>query len=71
MINKILRWGGVLCIMLGATFVTLNLQPLNVIFLSLGTFMYLIYAWLTKDWALVVLNMFLFLIYIIGVLIRI
>ena len=71
MINKILRWGGVLFIMIGATFVAFNIQPYSVISLNLGTLLYLIYAYKTKDWALFILNVFLFLIYGIGVYIRI
>jgi len=71
MINIILRWGGVFCIMLGATFVTFNIQPFSVIFLSLGTFLYLIYAYIVKDWALFIMNMFLFLVYGVGVFIRV
>jgi len=71
MINNILKWSGVFFICLGATLVTFDIQPYNVISLNLGTLFYTIYAIRTKDAALLVLNLFLFSIYGAGVLMRI
>ncbi len=71
MINTTLKWFGVFFICLGATLVTFDIQPYNVICLNLGTLSYTIYAIRTKDAALFVLNLFLFSIYGAGVLMRI
>ena len=71
MINNTLKWVGVFFICAGATLVTLDIQPYNVICLNLGTLSYTIFAIRTKDTALLVLNLFLFSIYGTGVLMRI
>jgi len=71
MINNILKWSGVFFICAGATLVTLDIQPYNVICLNMGTLFYTIYAIRVRDAALLVLNLFLFSIYGAGVLMRI
>lgn len=57
--------------LLGATLTALGLDPQNIIFLNLGSILYLYWSLSVKDWNLVAVNAGLLGIYVVGAGIRI
>ena len=66
MFNNMLKWGGMLSVVLGALATSFRIDPVNIYLLNLGALLYLIWAVRIREWNLIVVNAVLLLIYIIG-----
>lgn len=64
--DKVLKWSGMLCVVLGALATSFRIDPVNIYLLNLGALLYLIWAVRIREWNLIVVNAVLLLIYIIG-----
>ncbi len=64
--DKVLKWGGMLCVVLGALATSFRIDPVNIYLLNLGALLYLIWAVRIREWNLIVVNAVLLLIYVIG-----
>lgn len=56
--------------LVGALFTALAWDPMNILFLNLGSLLYLFWAYRVRDWNLVAVNAGLLTIYVIGAIIR-
>jgi hypothetical protein len=65
-LDKVLKWSGMLCVVLGALATSFRIDPVNIYLLNLGALLYLIWAVRIREWNLIVVNAVLLLIYIIG-----
>lgn len=70
MLNSILKWSACFITLAGALATSLQIDPLNIYLLNLGSILYLIWSVRIKEASLVVINAGLLLIYIVGVLHR-
>ena len=66
MINNVLKYVGMIAVILGAILTSLRIDPANIFFLNLGALAYLIWAIRIKEWNLVAVNGVLLAIYIVG-----
>ena len=66
MINTILKWSGCATVSLGALFTSLRVDPLNIYFLNLGAFLYLVWSIRMREANLIVVNAVLLALYVIG-----
>ena len=64
--DKVLKWSGMLCVVLGALATSFRIDPVNIYLLNLGALLYLIWAVRIREWNLIVVNAVLLLIYVIG-----
>ena len=64
------KWAGTFITLIGAVLTTLAIDPINIYFLNIGSILFLIWAFLIKDKAMIAVNAGLLTIYIIGVTIR-
>ncbi len=64
------KWAGTFVTLIGAVLTTLAIDPINIYFLNIGSILFLIWAFLIKDKAMIAVNAGLLTIYIIGVTIR-
>lgn len=64
------KWAATIVILLGAVLTSLNVYPYSAIALNLGAFLYLIWAILIKDLAMITVNGGLLLIYTVGLAIK-
>lgn len=67
----ILKWVATFVTLAGSMCVALSIDPLNVILLNIGAFLFLIWGILIKEKAMICVNAGLLSIYIIGLLLRI
>lgn len=67
--NKI-KWIATVITLCGAVATALMFDPLNIWLLNIGAFLFLIWGFLIKDRAMIVVNAGLLLIYLIGIGIR-
>jgi hypothetical protein len=65
-INTVLKWTACAATLVGAACTALNVYPLNIALLNLGSVLYLMWAVRIREWNLIVVNAVLLLIYIIG-----
>jgi len=65
------KWLGTLVTLLGALATALMFDPLNVWLLNLGALLFLIWAFMIKEKAMIVVNAGLLTIYIIGLVVRV
>jgi hypothetical protein len=65
-LDKVLKWSGMLCVVLGALATSFRIDPVNIYLLNLGALLYLIWAVRIREWNLIVVNAVLLLIYVIG-----
>jgi hypothetical protein len=65
------KWAGTFVTLIGAVLTSLAIDPINIYFLNIGSILFLIWATLIKDKAMIAVNAGLLTIYIIGVTIRI
>ena len=70
MLNKILKWSGMVAVILGALFTSLRIDPANIWLLNLGAGLYLIWALRIKEWNLVIVNGVLLGIYAVGLFVK-
>jgi len=70
MLNSILKWSACFITLAGALATSLQIDPLNIYLLNVGSILYLIWSVRIKEASLVVINAGLLLIYIVGVLHR-
>lgn len=64
------KWAGTFVTLIGAVLTSLAIDPINIYFLNIGSILFLIWATLIKDKAMIAVNAGLLTIYIIGVTIR-
>ena len=69
-IADVFKWIATVVILNGAILASLNVYPLSAIVLNLGAFLYLIWAILIKDLAMIIVNGGLLAIYTVGLLIK-
>lgn len=70
MLNTVLKWTACFVTLAGALATSLQIDPLNIYLLNVGSILYLIWSVRIKEASLVVINAGLLLIYIVGVLHR-
>lgn len=70
-IANIFKWLGTAVTLAGALATALMFDPLNVWLLNLGALLFLIWAFMIKEKAMIVVNAGLLLIYIIGLVVRV
>lgn len=68
--NNTIKWIATIVTLMGAILVSLDIQPLSVYMMNLGAFLFLVWAILVKEPALVVVNVGLLFIYTIGTIFR-
>jgi hypothetical protein len=68
--NTIIKWLALICTLTGAVSTVMKLDPANIIFLNLGSLLYLIWSVRVKDLNLILVNAVLLAIYIAGAVIR-
>lgn len=69
-VNRFLGWLGCFFVCVGAVAVTLDLDPINVYALNIGSIIYGIWGFRTKQWNQVIVNMFLISVYSLGIVWR-
>lgn len=67
----ILKWIATIITLLGAICVSLSIDPLNVILMNLGAFLFLIWSYLIREKALICVNGGLLAVYLFGFILRI
>lgn len=68
--NDIIKWIATIVTLVGAILVSLDVQPWSIYMMNLGAFLFLVWAILVKEIALIIVNVGLLLIYTIGTLSR-
>jgi hypothetical protein len=68
---KTIKWIATGLTLAGSLCVSLNIDPLNIILLNLGSLLFLIWGFLIKEKAMITVNAGLLSIYILGLLLRI
>ena len=66
-----IKWVATAVTLVGALATALMYDPLNIYLLNLGAFLFLIWGYMIKDKAMIVVNAGLLFIYIIGIMVRI
>jgi len=64
----ILKWLGCGFVIAGALLTAFNIYPLNLLILNFGIICYVIWSLMTKEYSILVLNVVLFVIYLVGYL---
>ena len=64
----ILKWLGCGFVIVGALLTAFNIYPLNLLILNFGIICYVIWSLMTKEYSILVLNVVLFIIYLVGYL---
>jgi hypothetical protein len=64
------KWTATFITLGGAICTTLSFDPLNIILLNLGSFLFLIWGFMIKDKAMIAVNSGLLFIYFIGIILR-
>lgn len=64
------KWAGTIVTLLGALATSLMIDPLNVYLLNLGAVLFLVWAFMIKEKAMIIVNAGLLLIYIVGLVVR-
>lgn len=65
-LNDVLKWLGCLCVVLGALFTSLRIDPANIYFLNAGAAFYLLWAVRLREVNLIVVNAVLLALYVVG-----
>ena len=68
--NNTIKWIATIVTLVGAILVSLDIQPWSVYMMNLGAFLFLVWAILVKEPALIVVNVGLLFIYTIGTIFR-
>ena len=68
MAEKTLKWFGCGFVIAGALLTAFNIYPLNLLILNFGIVCYVIWSLMTKEYSILVLNVVLFVIYLVGYL---
>ena len=68
--KNIQKWTGCALVVTGAILTTLNIYPLNIIILNLGTIIYMVWSWRVKEMSIFVVNLSLTLIYTLGIVLN-
>ena len=66
MLNNILKWSGMFCVVAGALLTSFRIDPWNIYLLNAGALFYLIWAARIRELNLVIVNGVLLAIYIVG-----
>ena len=66
MLDNVLKYVGMIAVILGAILTSLRIDPANIFFLNLGALSYLIWSLRIREWSLVAVNGTLLAIYIVG-----
>ena len=66
LIEKIIKWQGCALVIAGAVLTAFNIYPANLVILNLGILFYIAWSILVKEPSILVLNIVLFVIYLIG-----
>lgn len=66
MLDKVLKWSGMVAVIGGAVCTSLRIDPVNIWLLNLGALLYMIWALRIREWNLVIVNAVLLLIYVGG-----
>ena len=64
--NFVLKWTGCFLILAGAVLTSINIYPLNLFVLNSGTIFYMFWSYRVKEASVFVVNLGLFIIYLIG-----
>ena len=65
-LNNVLKWSGMLCVVLGAATTSFRIDPLNIYLLNAGAALYLVWAVRIKELNLIIVNSVLLAVYIVG-----
>jgi hypothetical protein len=70
--NKVvvIKWIATVITLLGALTTSLSIDPLNIYLLNVGSFLFLIWAFMIRCKAMITVNAGLLLIYIMGIILR-
>ena len=66
-----IKWAATAVTLVGALATALMYDPLNIYLLNLGAFLFLIWGYMIKDKAMIVVNAGLLVIYLIAIMVRI
>ena len=66
LIEKIIKWQGGALVIAGAVLTAFNIYPANLVILNLGILFYIAWSILVKEPSILVLNIVLFVIYLVG-----
>jgi len=70
MIVLIIKWTATIITLIGALLTSLMIDPLNIYFLNVGAILFLVWAFLIKDKAMITVNAGLLSFYLLGLIIR-
>jgi hypothetical protein len=65
------KWSATIVTLIGALLTALMIDPLNIYFLNFGAILFLVWAFLIKDKAMITVNSGLLSCYLIGLIIRV
>ena len=66
MLNNVLKWAGMACVVLGALCTSFRIDPVNIYLLNAGALLYLVCSVRIKELNLIIVNGVLLAIYVIG-----
>lgn len=66
----LIKWVATVITISGAACTALSLDPLNIILLNIGSFLFLIWGFMIKDKAMIAVNSGLLFIYFVGIIVR-
>lgn len=66
----LIKWVATFITLGGAVATTLSFDPLNIILLNIGSFLFLIWGFMIKDKAMIAVNSGLLFIYFVGIIVR-
>lgn len=66
----LIKWVATFITLGGALCTALSLDPLNIILLNIGSFLFLIWGFMIKDKAMIAVNSGLLFIYFVGIIVR-
>ena len=66
----LIKWVATFITLAGALCTALSLDPLNIILLNIGSFLFLIWGFMIKDKAMIAVNSGLLFIYFVGIIVR-
>ena len=70
MIVLVIKWTATIVTLIGALLTSLMIDPLNIYFLNVGAILFLVWAFLIKDKAMITVNAGLLSCYVLGLIIR-
>lgn len=68
LISKIIEWVSTIVTLIGASLVSLDMEPYDIYVLNLGSFLWMLWGFLEKKWGIFVVNLGLLIIYGYGII---